>query len=161
MKKVEIIKLVNAGILSMTAHNLKPAQAYKAFKLKREVEKAFKEIQEEQDAIKKDNGLTDEKEEKAAKIVDKINVGTSVSEDERQFLLSNNEDNRKIASLFKEANKAEVSLDLKTIPYEDWRILQAENKEKTIGNNKVDILGGEAEIILEGIFWDAPVEDGK
>lgn len=161
MKKVEIIKLVNAGILSMTAHNLKPAQAYKAFKLKREVEKAYKEIQEEQDAIKKDNGLTDEKEEKAAKIVDKINVGTSVSEDERQFLLSNNEDNRKIASLFREANKAEVSLDLKTIPYEDWRILQAENKEKTIGNNKVDILGGEAEIILDGIFWDAPVEDGK
>ncbi len=161
MKKVEIIKLVNAGILSMTAHNLKPAQAYKAFKLKREVEKAFKEIQEEQDAIKKDNGLTAEKEEKAAKIVDKINVGTSVSEDERQFLLINNEDNRKIASLFREANKAEVSLDLKTIPYEDWRILQAENKEKNVGNNKVDILGGEAEIILEGIFWDAPVEDGK
>ena len=44
MNKQDIITLVNCGILSMTAHDLKPAQAYKAFKLKKEVEKVFKAI---------------------------------------------------------------------------------------------------------------------
>ena len=161
MKKVDIITLINCGILSMTAHDLKPAQAYKAFKLKKEVEKAFKDIQEEQKGIREDNGLTDELENKVKGIIEKLNMRSSVTEEEKQEVLAYNELQRKVSSLYREANKVEVALEIKPIPYEDWRKLQEENRHKVIGEKEYDILGGEAEIILEAIFWDAPTEDKK
>ena len=161
MKKVDIITLINCGILSMTAHDLKPAQAYKAFKLKKEVGKAFKEIQEEQKGIREDNGLTEDVESKVKGIIDKMNMRSSVTEDEKQEVLAHNELQRKVSSLYREANTEEVTLDIKPIPYEDWRKLQEENRHKAIGEKEFDILGGEAEIILETIFWDAPTEDKK
>ena len=161
MKKLDIITLVNCGILSVTAHDLKPAQAYKAFKLKKEVEKAFKDIQEEQKGIREDNGLTEDMENKVKGIIDKMNMRFSVTEDEKQEVLAHNELQRKVSSLCREANKEEVILDIKPIPYEDWRKLQEENRHKAIGEKEFDILGGKAEIILETIFWDAPTEDKK
>ena len=159
MKKVDIITLVNCGILSMTAHDLKPAQAYKTFKLKKEVEKAFKDIQEEQKGIREDNGLTDELENKVRGIIEKLNMRSSVTEEEKQEVLAHNELQRKVSSLYREANKVDVTLDIKPIPYEDWRKLQEENRHKVIGEKEYDILGGEAEIILEAIFWEEPKEE--
>ena len=158
MKKQDIITLVNCGILSMTAHDLKPAQAYKAFKLKKEVEKAFKAIQDEQKGIREEAGITEEMSEKISKIIDKVNMKSSVIEDEKQELLAYNELNRKVSSLYKEANKEDFEIDIKTIPFDDWRVLQEENRSKRIGENEFDILGGEAEIILENIFWEEPKE---
>ena len=158
MKKVDIITLINCGILSMTAHDLKPAQAYKAFKLKKEVEKAFKDIQEEQKGIREDNGLTEEMENKVKGIIEKMNIRSSVTEDEKQEVLAHNELQRKVSSLYREANTEEVTLDIKSIPYEDWRKLQ-EDRHKVIGEKEYDILGGEAEIILEAIFWEEPKEE--
>ena len=158
MKKQDIITLVNCGILSMTAHDLKPAQAYKAFKLKKEVEKAFKAIQDEQKGIREEAGITEEMSEKISKIIDKVNMKSSVTEDEKQELLAYNELNRKVSSLYKEANKEDIEIDIKTIPFDDWRVLQEENRSKRLGENEFDILGGEAEIILENIFWEEPKE---
>lgn len=158
MKKQDIITLVNCGILSMTAHDLKPAQAYKAFKLKKEVEKVFKAIQDEQKGIREEAGITEEMSEKISKIIDKVNMKSSVTEDEKQELLAYNELNRKVSSLYKEANKEDIEIDIKTIPFDDWRVLQEENRSKRIGENEFDILGGEAEIILENIFWEEPKE---
>ena len=158
MKKQDIITLVNCGILSMTAHDLKPAQAYKAFKLKKEVEKAFKAIQDEQKGTREEAGITEEMSEKISKIIDKVNMKSSVTEDEKQELLAYNELNRKVSSLYKEANKEDIEIDIKTIPFDDWRVLQEENRSKRIGENEFDILGGEAEIILENIFWEEPKE---
>lgn len=158
MKKQDIITLVNCGILSMTAHDLKPAQAYKAFKLKKEVEKAFKAIQDEQKGIREEAGITEEMSEKISKIIDKVNMKSSVTEDEKQELLAYNELNRKVSSLYKEANKEDIEIDIKTIPFDDWRVLQEENRSKRIEENEFDILGGEAEIILENIFWEEPKE---
>lgn len=158
MKKQDIITLVNCGILSMTAHDLKPAQAYKAFKLKKEVEKAFKAIQDEQKGIREEAGITEEMSEKISKIIDKVNMKSSVTEDEKQELLAYNELNRKVSSLYKEANKEDIEIDIKTIPFDDWRVLQEENRSKRIGENEFDILGEEAEIILENIFWEEPKE---
>lgn len=156
MIKQDIITLVNCGILSMTAHDLGTKEAYKAFKLKKEVERVFKELQDEQKAIREENGLTEEVVNNIQKIVDKVNVKTSVTEDERQQLLAYNDQNRVITGLFKEANQCEVKLDIKTISYEDWRTLQAENRAKDINGRTFDILGGEAEVVLEGIFWEEP-----
>lgn len=158
MIKQDIITLVNCGILSMTAHELGTKEAYKAFKLKKEVERVFKEMQDEQKAIKEENGLTDEVVNGIQKIMDKINIKTNVTEDERQQLLTYNEQNRVVTALLREANQCEVKLDIKTISYEDWRTLQAENRTKDINGRTFDILGGEAEVVLEGIFWEEPKE---
>lgn len=158
MKKQDIITLANLGIMSMTAHTLKPAQAYKAFKLKREMEKAYTEISEEHKAIREANGLTEEYTNKIQAILDKININLNVSEDERRELLANNEKNRTVDSLILEANKGEIKIDIKTIPFEDWRLLQSENRAKNINGREFDILGGKAEVILEGIFWEEPKE---
>lgn len=161
MKKLDIITLVNCGILCMTAHDLKPAQAYKAFKLKKEIEKAFKEIQEEQKGIREDNGLTEELEQKVQGILEKMNIRASVTEEEKQEVLAFNELQRRVNSLFKVANEKDIALDIKAMPYEDWRKLQEENRAKVINEREYDILGGKAEVILEAIFWDAPTEDKK
>lgn len=158
MIKQNIITLVNCGILSMTAHDLGAKEAYKAFRLKKEVERIFKEILDEQKAIKEDNGLTEEVMNNIQKIMDKVNVRANATEDERQLLLDFNEKNRVVTGLIKEANKSEVTIDIKTISYEDWRTLQEENKAKEINGKTYDILGGEAEVILEGVFWEEPKE---
>ena len=159
MIKQDIITLVNCGILSMTAHELGTKEAYKAFKLKKEVERVFKEMQDEQKAIREENGLTEEVVNNIQKIMDKVNLKANVTEDERQQLLTYNEQNRVVAGLLKEANQCEVTLDIKTISYEDWRTLQTENRAKDINGRTFDILGGEAEVVLEGIFWEEPKED--
>ena len=159
MIKQDIITLVNCGILSMTAHELGTKEAYKAFKLKKEVERVFKEMQDEQKAIREENGLTEEVVNNIQKIMDKINLKANVTEDERQQLLTYNEQNRVVAGLLKEANQCEVTLDIKTISYEDWRTLQTENRAKDINGRTFDILGGEAEVVLEGIFWEEPKEE--
>lgn len=159
MIKQDIITLANCGILSMTAHELGTKEAYKAFKLKKEVERVFKEMQDEQKAIREENGLTEEVVNNIQKIMDKVNLKANVTEDERQQLLTYNEQNRVVAGLLKEANQCEVALDIKTISYEDWRTLQTENRAKDINGRTFDILGGEAEVVLEGIFWEEPKED--
>lgn len=158
MIKQDIITLVNCGILSMTAHDLGTKEAYKAFRLKKEVERVFKEIQDEQKAIREENGLTEEVVNNIQKIMDKVNIKANATEDERQQLLAYNEQNRVVTGLLKEANQCEVKLDIKTVSYEDWRTLQAENRAKDINGRTFDILGGEAEIVLEGIFWEEPKE---
>lgn len=158
MIKQDIITLVNCGILSMTAHDLGTKEAYKAFRLKKEVERVFKEIQDEQKAIREENGLTEEVVNNIQKIMDKVNIKANATEDERQQLLAYNEQNRVVTGLLKEANQSEVKLDIKTISYEDWRTLQVENRAKEINGRTFDILGGEAEVVLEGIFWEEPKE---
>ena len=92
-------------------------------------------------------------------IIEKMNIRSSVTEDEKQEVLAHNELQRKVSSLYREANTEEVTLDIKSIPYEDWRKLQEENRHKVIGEKEYDILGGEAEIILEAIFWEEPKEE--
>ena len=57
-----------------------------------------------------------------------------------------------------ESLKEDVELDVKTIPYEEWRKLQAENRAKKLGDREVDILGGIAELILADVFWREPEE---
>ena len=85
----------------------------------------------------------------------------SVTEEEKQEVLVFNELQRRVNSLFKEANEKDIALDIKAMPYEDWRKLQEENRAKVINEREYDILGGKAEVILEAIFWDAPTDDKK
>ena len=161
MKKEQIIKLVTCGILNMTAHDLDTAHSYKAFKLKREVEKHYNEIQEEQKAILKSVGITEQMENEVKGLYEKAKLSPKepMTEKEKDLLLSYNKLQGEAKKLVTEANKEEVTLNIKTIPYNVWRELQKENRAKKINDYEFDILGGEAEIILEGIFWTEPQDE--
>lgn len=161
MKKEQLIKLVNCGILNMTAHDLDTAHSYKAFKLKREVEKHYNETQEEQKAILKSVGITEQMENEVKDLYEKAKLSPKepLTDKEKELLISYNRLQDKAKKVIAEANKEEVSLDIKTIPYKEWRELQKENRAKKINDYEFDILGGEAEIILEGIFWTEPQDE--
>ena len=161
MRKENIIKLVNCGILNMTAHDLNPAHTYKAFKLKKEVEKAYKAIEEEHKSILVEQGVTEQMESEVKELLDKVKLSPKepLTDKEKGLLTSYNRLQDKARKVIAEANKEEVSLDIKTIPYKDWRELQKENRAKKINDYEFDILGGEAEIILEGIFWLEPQDE--
>lgn len=161
MRKENVIKLVNCGILNMTAHDLNPAHSYKAFKLKKEVEKAYKAIEEEHKSILVEQGVTEQMESEVKELLDKVKLSPKepLTDKEKELLTSYNRLQDKARKVIAEANKEEVSLDIKTIPYKEWRELQKENRAKKINDYEFDILGGEAEIILEGIFWTKPQDE--
>lgn len=161
MRKENIIKLVNCGILNMTAHDLNPAHSYKAFKLKKEVEKAYKAIGEEHKSILVEQGVTEQMESEVKELLDKVKLSPKepLTDKEKELLTTYNRLQDKARKVIAEANKEEVPLDIKTIPYKDWRELQKENRAKKINDYEFDILGGEAEIILEGIFWAEPQDE--
>ncbi len=159
MKKIDVIKLVNAGIISMTAYELSPAHHYKAFKLKKEVEKAYREIEDEQRGIREEHGITEELVDKVRKIVEKSQQRKEVTDVENAIVTDYNEKSRTANKVIEFAAEQEINLDIKTIPFLEWRKLQAENRAKKIGDKEVDILGGIAEIILADVFWIEPQEE--
>ena len=161
MRKENVIKLVNCGILNMTAHDLNPAHSYKAFKLKKEVEKAYKAIIEEHKSILVEQGVTEQMESEVKDLLGKVKLSPKepLADKEKELLTSYNRLQDKARKVIAEANKEEVSLDIKTIPYKEWRELQKENRAKKINDYEFDILGGEAELILEEVFWTAPQDE--
>lgn len=159
MQKLDIINLVDTGILHVSAHDLEPEYAYKVFQMKRAIENAHRAISNEIDALLKDNGIDDDFRQKAAAINKKINNREALTIEEREWYDSANDRQHLVDKLLHEMYKADIKLnELKTIPFEAWRKLQNENRAKAVNNKIVDILGGVTEIILADIFWRAPEE---
>lgn len=162
MQKRDIINLVDAGILHVSAHDLGPEHAYKVFQMKRAIENAHKAISDETDALLKDNGIDDDFRQKATAINKKINNREALTIEEREWRDSANDLQQVVDKLLCEMYKADIKLgELKTIPFETWRELQNENRAKVVNDKTVDILGGVAEIILADIFWRAPEEKAE
>ncbi len=157
MKKLDIIKLYNAGIVEVSAQTLPAAHAYKVFKLKREVEKAYKAIEEEQEGIMEQQGLTKGYRQEIAEIINMD--ATSRTDAQKAKVKEYTRAMQTVNDLFEQQGKDDVSLDIKTIPYQQWRKLQAENKDRSINGRQVDILSGIAEIILCEVFWQEPTEE--
>ena len=73
LKNNEIIALVNAGLLNTTEHDVPAADAYKSYKFRKAVEKAFNAIAEKDRELPKTAGVEDGKEpteEQTKKIVE-------------------------------------------------------------------------------------------
>lgn len=162
MQKQDVINLINCGILHMSAHELGPEHAYKVFILKRQLEKAYNAITDEQNAILNEVGIDDSFKQKATDINKKTSNKEVLTIEEREWLSNVSAIQQSADKLMQEMQKSEITIDgLKTIPYETWRELQKENRAKLIGDKAVDILGGPAEIILADIFWKAPEEKSE
>lgn len=160
MRKSDIINLVEAGILFISAHDLSSEHAYKVFVLKREIEKAHKAITEETEAILKEVGFTEDLQQKLTAIEKKKKAKEPLTAEEQNLTYETIIIQSKANNLIKQLNREEVSLSLKTIPYETWRELQKENRSKDVKGRQLDILGGPAETLLADIFW-LPFEEKK
>lgn len=135
MKNQDIVTLQHLGIQLATAHDADSAHAYKLFKLRKAVDKAFKSIAEQEDALRTECGIED---------------GKKPSE----------EVSKKFIELHKALMKDDTPLEgIRTVPYQVWIELQKENRAKDVNGKKIDVLSGSVELILEDVFWTAPAEE--
>lgn len=147
MKNIDILNLANTGVLAITANDLDAAQAYKVLKFKKAVRKAFEAIIESERDILKEAGIED------GQAFDK----------ERNELRENGSNPERLAELDKQFSrfmelrnnlyKEDVELDCKVMPYEQFHILQKENKE--VQGKPLNVF----EDVLEGVLWEAPNEE--
>lgn len=159
MKKQDVITLIGLGLLSVSAHELGPEQAYKVFQMKRSFERAHKAISEESDAILKESGIDEDFRQKVADINNKGANKEALTIEEREWITKANSMQLRADKLLRKMYEAEATLDpIKTVSFETWRELQKENRAKEINGKTMDILGGQAEMLLADIFWQAPEE---
>lgn len=163
MRNRDILALQLKGLQNITAHDISPAHAYKVYKLKDQVAKAYKAMMDQSRKNLEEEGIEDFRKEKEKCEEMKARLG-GLSESER----AEYDDLSSRLERFEEVDKAlldeEVTLDVKVVPFDVWHELQKENRSKTIyaGNRPVggvDILSGEAEGILENVFWVPPAEE--
>lgn len=144
-----LITLANSGLLFATEHDIPAADAYKASKFRREVEKQIKDLAEREKALYKDAGIDDPE----AKEIEQEKV--------ERF-------NRLRAEFLKD--EVEIA-DIKPMSYESYHALAKENRKVAIQVPKTDSDGKQTtetvyadpyracEDILEGILWKAPDEE--
>lgn len=155
MKNIDVIYLVNRGILETSNHTLSPEYAYKVFKFKKWVRTVFEGIQESELALLSECGIPDVQEFNS-----KI-VGLRCSDD------LNGESTTELQDMEKKLNKfiklrdalyedSVPSPDLSTIPYNEWFLLQNENRAVKFNGDTIDVFSGHSEELLENILWTLP-----
>ena len=157
MKNIDIIALANCGVLSITAHDIPAAHAYKVLKFKRAVKASMAAFQDAERAIFHDCGVSD-----VAGFNARLNElrEKQRSEDENAELHSMEKKIQEIQGLQNELREEDITLaGVKTMPYDVWHDLQNENKSVEISGKTIDVLSGDVEEVLEGVLWDSPEEE--
>ncbi len=144
MKNKDISNLVQTGLLGISANDLDTANAYKVMKFKRSVKKAFESLAEAEKDLLKEAGI----EDGAAFDKELARLRKDNSEPER--LAEMEQELSRYLSLREALYDEEVTLDCKTIPFEQFHILQKENKG--INGKPLNIFDD----ILEGVLWAEP-----
>ncbi|MBR3467080.1 MAG: hypothetical protein IKH15_07685 [Bacteroidales bacterium] len=142
LKNQLIIALGNSGLANTTEHDVPAADAYKAYKFRKAVIKAYQELAEKEKDFPKDAGVEE---------------GKKPSE----------EQNKRISALRAEMLKDESEIgDIKKMSFESYHILSKENKavpvqfqlgDKVVNRN-IDVFRAFEEE-LEGVLWEAPKEE--
>lgn len=161
MKKQQVVDLINSGILYISSHDIAPEHAYKVFQLKRALQKAHEQIEDERKEILKSVGFNDEFNEKLAAINAKRRKSEPLSMEEEKIVAQSSKMHSKANDLLEQLYKDSLELNIKTIPYDTWRELQKENRNKAVGDKELDLLGGPAEVLLADIFWREPENTEK
>ena len=113
--KNQLIKnLSESGLENTTDHELSAAHAYKVFRFRDEIAKAYKDIEEKRVKLVKDT-LGEDYEEKRK----------NATEEEAKELDAKL---AKFAELYNELMADETELNIKTIPFEEYHLLARENK---------------------------------
>lgn len=152
MKKQTIIMLANAGVQSITNHTLDASQAYKVVKFRKAFNAALESLSKDEEALRKDAGIED------PQAFDKELQELRESKSDAKRLEEMEGILKRFIELRAELLNEEVTLDCKTMPYDEWHKLQVENSEKEMNGKKVDLLPAYVEDALEGVLWVAPEE---
>jgi len=157
MKNYEILALMNSGLMQTTAYELGPESAYKLYKFKKLVQKAFEKLQEDERDLLKNAGIEDGASFDARRTeLAKIENPT---EEEKKELDEMGEKLKKYISLREALYTDDVDISgVKSLSYEDWFKLKKENRAVKINDKETDVFSGAIESVLEGVLWTAPEE---
>lgn len=133
MKNSEILFLANNGLLLCTATDLDAKYAYTVFKFKRFIKASLKVIQEKEELLKAEYKINNDEVVKTH--TDKYNAA------------------------FIEMLNEVVEIKLELIPYEQWHLLQRENKKVLYKDSYINIFNNFVEELLEGVLWGVPSEE--
>lgn len=157
MKNQDIVFLANRGVLAASGHCLNANSGYQFYKFKKALNKAFGEIGNTERELLKEAGIVTSPEEFNARM-DALNAKERTPEEEAEMLSMRGKSiayGKLREALYKEDTElAKVT----PMPYEEWRMLQDENKAVVLGNQTVDVFSGLTEELLEGILWAIPEE---
>lgn len=131
MKNYEILALVNGGALAITDHTVPTEHAIKVYRFKKSLRALYEKIFEDEKALIKDNEL-------------EIKDGGKLDGDPEKV--------KRFVELRQELYNEEATIECKTMPYEAWHTLKAENKAVKMGNREMDILAP-FEVLLENVLW--------
>ena len=85
LKNSTIISLANAGLLNTTEHDVPAADAYKAYKFRKAVEKAFNAIAEKDRELPKTAGVEDGKEPSPEQVRKVVELREALYNDETEL----------------------------------------------------------------------------
>ena len=152
-----------SGIQNMTCHDVPAAHAYKAVKLKQEVQKAVEALSAEAKKLMDEVGIAD-MDADSKRLAELKGRRDSLTEQELSEYDILSDKLKRYRELENTLMDEEVEINVKTMPYDVWHALQRENAKRSIrvgGKVLYDVdLLTELENILEGVLWKAP-EDEK
>ena len=155
MKNLDLVILINAGILNITNHDLPAASAYKVVKLRNVLSKAFEKLQELERDLLKDKDVDDP--QKLNQEIEDLRNKENKTEEEEEKLKELSDKFESYINARTEFLNDETPLEgIKTISYEDWHTLRKENRPK---DGNPEILNNYVEAILEDVFWKAPNDE--
>lgn len=147
MKNHNIVSIVNAGILTISANDLDAVLAYRVIKFKKAVKKALDSIMSAENDILKELGI----EDVLAFNKERSNLLESGSNKKR--LAELDKKHERFVELQKNLYNEDAKLeDVAPLTFEQFHELQKENREL-----KFKPLNAFEEI-LEGVLWEAPNE---
>ena len=155
MIKSDILYLKRQGIDRVTNHTLSTAEAIKFVKIRQAINDAYDQIRKDEDGCREAAGIEDGKEfdRELFALRDK-QKHSALTEAEADRLKEMEAILQRFVDFKDEMLKEEITITgTRTMSYDTWRQLQHENAEKEIGGQKVDILSGRAEDLLEGLLW--------
>lgn len=156
MKNIDVLFMVNSGVLGITNYELGPKSAYKVVKFRNALQKALDNIQELEKSLLKDAGIEDV--QVFNKELSELTSNDNKTSEEEVKLKELEEKNKKYNELRSEMLNEEVTLDgVLTMSYEDWHTLRKENRPKD--DKQPDPLNNYIETILENVLWTAPVDE--
>ena len=153
MKNFEMKFLVENGILNLTSHNLEAAHAYKVVQFKNRMRNAVEALGKTQQGLVGEAGITEPEAFDARR--EELAKKEKRTKSEEAELKDMNDKLNRLNELTNALMMADAEIEPKTMPYEQFKALQDENKD--IKAQGIEILTL-AESQLEGILWKAPEE---
>lgn len=156
MKNFEMLTMINGGILNLTAYELDVAHAYKLVKFKNQMKAAQAKYTESYNSLVTEVGIEDGNTFDAR--MRELSKKEKLTKAEIEELDGMNAKLTRLTAMRNALDDEEVVLDgVKTMPYEQWFLLQKENKDLNMnfGDTSVALLTL-AEPVLEGVLWAAP-----